>query len=162
MSVSARRVARSLRRLWDEATKSYIKVLNRTLSRTRSEAIKLITSKGIGRRVFAKTGAKTSARLLLKVKRFTPKRFSGSIVGRGIAALMETGGRLKPHTIQPRNAKLLSWATAGGAVFARSVKHPGAPVPKNPSIEPALVRAKEMAARDMDKAIASAARALGL
>lgn len=47
---------------------------------------------------------------------------------KGLARLIEEGGRTKAHQIKPRTAPKLAFKVAGNLVFARGVNHPGSPV----------------------------------
>jgi hypothetical protein len=83
----------------------------------------------------------------------------------GMAALIEKGGRTKPPRggkIRPVRTKALRFQGRGGTVFADSVDHPGARVPKNPIAEETIEKTFGALPGVMDDAFAAAVRARGL
>ena len=73
--------------------------------------------------------------------------FTGGVLVKGIAALIETGGRIERHTIHGK--PFLYFEAGGRLVRARSVKHPGAPVRRRPVVVSGLTRVKPIVERIM-------------
>lgn len=77
------------------------------------------------------------------------------------ARIHEYGGTTKAHVIEPRNAKVLRWATAMSIktrkatryAFAMKVNHPGSVIPKRPYLEPAYNDARELIEADFTAAL---------
>lgn len=54
------------------------------------------------------------------------------------AAIHEFGGKIPPHVIEPRKAKVLAFMVGGKQVFARRVQHPGATMPERSYLRSSL------------------------
>jgi hypothetical protein len=85
------------------------------------------------------------------------RRDEGGLVAtlsaKGLAGLTETGGRTRPHIIQPRRAGVLVGAGRTGRFFARIVHHPGGPVAVRPSLQPAAEGLTDRIAAEMRTAV---------
>ena len=105
----------------------------------RKKAVAGYKKSGIGRAIFRRKGG---VPLILKSN---PARFSssgdgftGGFTARGMAALIETGGRTEEHPIKPKTAGLLVFPGKSGMVFTRHVNHPGGPVKKDDALQEAM------------------------
>jgi len=129
--------------------KAELNAFRRGLTFARGLLVNLYTTHGIGRSIFGKK--KGGMRLLIKRVKVQDdgNRIKGGLEVRGIAALIELGGKTKAHEIRPK-ARWLAFAPTGGRigsifgqearelVFAKLVKHPGSRIPKTPQAERAL------------------------
>ena len=98
------------------------------------------TKSGIGRRIWGKNGSG-----LNKIVTLVKARSAGGLVEtgiklKGLPAIIETGGRIKAHTI--RGKPYLRFPGKGGEGFTvtKMVKHPGAPVMRHEFAKDALER----------------------
>lgn len=97
----------------------------------------------------------------------------------GFAALIEQGGRTKPHQIKPlraegyskrRSVRAAQLASAGRLTFPiggrwvspKIVTHPGSRVPRNPFLETGAAHAQDQLGTQLEAAVASAAQKAGL
>lgn len=107
------------------------------------------------------------------------RSWSGSIQTMGFAALIESGGRTKPHQIKPirlggysrrrsvrarqiaEGARLL-FPVGGRWVSPKLVTHPGSRVPRNPFMEEGGRRAEAVLEDELAKGLAQAIEKAGL
>lgn len=153
--------AAALRDLGDKGfRKAVSNGLRRGIRAARADAVATGSRIGILRGIF---GTKPGGlRALVKTVRVARNGsvYTAGMQVKGVAAMVEEGGRIKPHTITPKNASVLAFK--GGAGFARSVQHPGAAVPKRPFIGPALQRGTGRVVDEIDKGLAAAIAEAGL
>lgn len=69
------------------------------------------------------------------------------------AAAQEFGAEIPPHTITPVNAKVLSFNWRGEQRFYKRVNHPGATIPAQPYLRPALRDSKRDVAEVLAKSV---------
>jgi hypothetical protein len=144
-----------------EFRRSFLRALEKRSSEARTAGVREFTQHGIGRRIFgwANEGA-------YKIITLLPTRVDGdSIVATlravGLAALQETGGRIRPHLIKPKRASILAFETRGAAgfggdlAFARLVHHPGGALPKHPALLPAAEKVPAIALEDIRRDLAA-------
>lgn len=81
---------------------------------------------------------------------------------RGMAALIETGGRTRPKKIRARTGRLLAFDGRAGRVFAREVNHPGSRIAKQGTTEKAVKELERTAPAMIDRALQEQVRARGL
>lgn len=97
-------------------------------------------------------------------KRGPRKRRSGGFIVqwnlKGTTAILEKGGRFKPHRIVPVAAKRLVWND--GAAAAASVRHPGAKVRRDPVLRPNLVDERPEIQKAIDAELVRRVRLAGL
>jgi hypothetical protein len=142
--------------------KLLLAVLRRRTLLIRKAAVAALAAQGIGRAIWGRdaTGGGGSRRGPAGAMKFITGRvrlkdhvFSGEIVDKGIASMMETGGdRTKDHTIAPKHADRLAFITkSDGLRYASGpVHHPGGRVPKQPHTAPAIDSQAADLARDID------------
>lgn len=119
-----------------EVTRLLVRSLEIAANRARTAAVREFTAHSIGRKLFGRRD-----RGAFKIIQLEPIRAEGDTVtatlkALGLAAIQEQGGRIKPHIIKPRRAKVLAYAQAGAPAFARIVHHPGATMPAHPALVP--------------------------
>lgn len=112
------------------------------------DATKRFASRGLGRRIWGRdvTGAggirkrsNLGAFVRLQRVKWIPRGLVSAIHLKGLAAMVEMGGRTKPHQIPKRPTRdVLAFVSGGTTVFARKVQHPGAAVSRDPFARPAL------------------------
>lgn len=107
------------------------------------------------------------------------RTFSGGIETMGFAALIETGGRTKSHSIKPiraegysrkRSKRAAQLAAAGHLTFqiggrwvsVKTVTHPGSRIPRNPFMESAGRKAEDVLGPELEIGLQKAAVKLGL
>lgn len=149
-------------RAFDRArTKTTVNAVRRVLTSIRADARASIPARGIGRSVW--DGNTSGLNKLIKRVRVKadPEGFSAGLSVHGLAGLIETGGRTKPHTIGSR-LQLANPATgffvsgrakAGGWA---SVKHPGGPVRKRTNVYDAIERGQPRFAKAIAEALGEA------
>ena len=118
--------------------------------RIREDAIKRLTSGGVGRKLWGKKPK--GARAQVKQGKIVTRGagVSTEFVVQGMAALQDQGGRTKPHPI-PKSARALEAARARGKVFHlkslgnvfvsvknKPIQHPGSNVARRPFMDPAI------------------------
>lgn len=89
----------------------------------------------LGAALWGRGARKSHAVLSIKA---IPFRFSTTndafIIGsklKGVASMLVQGGSIRKHAIEPLNASVLAFTTAGGDAFASRVDHPGMPISGN-------------------------------
>lgn len=101
-----------------------------------------IRTKGVGRALW---GAKRKGATLMV--RTAPIRKVGTgwktgVHLKGLAAMMELGGRTEKHPIKGNLSFLGTHQWAGRTIRTQEVNHPGSPIPATPTLEP-TARANE-------------------
>jgi len=126
-------------------------------------------SENPGRTIFASKGGRYKLKLTVtgRTARYSnsQKAYVTTVTMAGMAGLIEAGGKTKPPRegkIYPVRKEALKFNMAGGTVYADSVEHPGARVPKNPIGQKAVEKAFVALPKEIDEAIAAAVRARGL
>lgn len=128
-----------------------LKVYQKNLKKTVFRALTLIESE-ILQNLRSRSGLKVRSGSLLnsvgaskQVNVESDGTVTGQIGSQGVpyAAIHEFGGTTKPHAIEPRNKKALSFQGNNGHVFARFVNHPGSKIPARPYLRPALAAKKD-------------------
>lgn len=129
--------------------------LERRANDARKEAVRLFVSRGIGRGIFGKRDS--GAWKIIKLSPVTESggNMSLKLQAVGLAALQETGGRIKPHRIPRTGSTLMAFQMAGALQFATVVQHPGASVAKYPALQPAAAKIPAAVIADIQPAIAA-------
>lgn len=137
------------RNLAKEIEREQINGIRRATHAWRKKAFGLFSQRGIGKVFGERTavlgrkprGANTKqARVIIKRERVVSKGngiYETGLLLKGFAALVEAGGRTKPHEIKAAEGGVLAWQGPSGTLFARRVKHPGSQIPRNPFVEDA-------------------------
>lgn len=154
--------ARRFRTLAQQIELQPVNALRRATNYWRNLAFSIFARRGLGRvfgngsavlgKKIAAGGATKQARVI--IKREPPKktgegRYTSGLRLRGFAALVEGGGKTKPHEIKTRSRILAYTGRAGDKRFARSVKHPGSVIPRNPFVEEAAREAEPRFVQEM-------------
>lgn len=149
---SPEQMADALERFGKEAGREQINAIRRGMTFARGLVIERIRRTGVGRALW---GRKVKgARLMVPRQRVTRSGnvIHGGLLLRGLAAMVEAGGRTQPHVILPKNASILALKLPGGAVaFATKVQHPGSRIPAQPSAQAAMREALPRIAAEIDK-----------
>ena len=107
------------------------------------------------------------------------RSWRGSLVTEGFAALIETGGKTKPHAIKPirlggysrkrskraqqlAQAGYLTFLVGGRWVSKKTVTHPGSKIPRNPFMEKGGARAESVMTQQLETGISDAIKKAGL
>ena len=122
----------------------------KALSAGRKEAIDGYRGTGVGRALWGKTTRQQSGVPPIILKLSPPARFSrthhgfiGGYAAKGMAALIETGGRTKRHLMRPVKGDFLVFDGRAGTVFWGGGTHPGGPVGRDPQLQKAMDKAAE-------------------
>jgi len=138
------------------------------------DAMKRFTSHGIGRAIWgrdvtssggARKGSNLPTFIKLEKTRWTARGLEGALKAKGLPALVERGGRTRPHTITSKSDGVIKFSLPslpGGFGFAPKVKHPGAVVPSRPFMRPALEGHVGLIARKIDERLAASVKASGI
>ena len=143
-----------------EVIRIQTRALEKHANEARKETVRGFVSHSIGKGIFGRNASGAWKIITLEPAKVQGENVSVKLTLKGLAALQEAGGRIKPHEIRPKNPKkMLAFASAGGfgfggdLVFAKIVSHPGATVPKHESLKPAaekvLIRAMQDIQRDL-------------
>ena len=154
---------RRLRRVSDDRAlmKATSNAFRKSEKGIRSEIIKRARTRGILKSIFGRRPAGLGRMVKLGRVRKILTNFQAPLTAGGLMAIQERGGRLKPHTIKPKNAPRLVFVTHGRLVAVPLVRHPGATHPKMPVFWPAVRRSGSILRRDMAEAIRAHLRAAG-
>ena len=133
--------------------------LERRANDARREAVRVFTSASIGKGIFGRNDRGAWKIITLGRIQQQGDTISMALKAAGLAALQETGGRIKPHVIKPKRAKVLAFASPGGfgfggeMAFAPIVHHPGATVPRHVALVPAAEKIPAQVVEDVRKAL---------
>jgi hypothetical protein len=145
-------MASALERFGKEAPREQINAIRRGMTFARSLVIDRIRRTGVGRALWGRKAK--GARLMVPRQRVTRSGnvIHGGLLLKGLAAMIETGGRTRSHVILPKNAGVLALKLSGGAVaFATKVVHPGSRIPAQPSAQEAMREAVPRIAQEIDR-----------
>lgn len=148
--VSAGEVARRLRAFDKLRVKSQKNALREEMKSARKRASDRFKKTSPGRSIFKRSrrAGPRKPKMTLKTIRIRESRSVGGLVGGlellGFLALIETGGRTRPHTI-PSKGKLLRFTPRGARqeIFATKVEHKGGRVKKAPHGQRELKKAAQ-------------------
>lgn len=98
----------------------------------RKRAERAIEGTPLGRALWGARAKPDAPGLFLNITETKTGATKIGLVLRGLAAMQETGGKTKPHTIRPRRGDFLVFDVGGATVFAREVEHPGSEIAKRP------------------------------
>lgn len=140
----------SLKGFGPQVMRALSKAFQRELRRTRSVAVASFRRTTMGRRL---PKAASAGMMKLSRVRRDEDGLVATLSATGLAGLTETGGRTRPHLIQPRKAGVLVGAGRTGRFFARVVHHPGGPVAVRPSLQPAAEGLTDRLAAEMRAAV---------
>lgn len=142
-----------------------VRIQTRALEKHANEARKAtvagLVSRSIGKGIFGRNPSGAWKLVTVSKPVVQGDNVALKITLKGLAALQEVGGRIKPHIIKPKRAKMLAFAAAGGfgfggdLVFAKIVHHPGATVPKHESLKPAAAKVLVAAMQDIQRDLAA-------
>lgn len=150
--------AERFRKLSKEIERETVNGVRRAQRAWRVKAFTLFSQRGLGK-VFGESAVLGNERQRAKQAKVIVKRervralgggvYVAGLLLRGFAALVEGGGRTKPHEIKAPEGSVLHFQGAEGDVFARSVKHPGGTVPRNPFVSDAGKQSEDEFKRQM-------------
>lgn len=139
--LTAQLAAKALKDFARLTKKETLAGMRQELKLGRKKAVVGYHGSGLGRALWAKR-RKGGPPLILKSN---PARFSrsgdgfiGGFTARGMAGIIEAGGRTEEHLIKPKRARLLVFEGQSGLVFTKAVRHPGGPVRKNDALTDAM------------------------
>lgn len=144
-----------------EVQKIMLRALEIRGNDVRKETVREFVRHGIGKGIFGHADAGAWKQIKLEKGKVQAESVSVKIRLTGFPALQETGGRIRPHVIKPKNKKYLAFPVAGGfgfggdLVFTKLVNHPGANVPKHEALKPAVQRALVAATEDIRRDLAA-------
>lgn len=133
--------------------KAAANAFRRTARAAVAAAIADARGKGVLRTLF---GQKPSGlRKIVRVSRMMqqPGLLVIPLKASGLAAMVERGGIIRPHEIKPKGTKVLKYAGPQGLAFAKFVKHPGGPVPRDPFLTPQAQKVPQAAIAEIRVAI---------
>lgn len=151
--------AAAVRRTQQQAKdKPFLDAVRRGLKPGREFALQELRGTRLGQAIFGnrKKAAKGMVRQNLigsSARRRSETVFEGSLRAKGLAALIEKGGKTKPHKIKAWRGKFLVFKATGrsggflglrkrsGLIAVPAVNHPGAPVPREPFLRRSMERA---------------------
>lgn len=120
-----------------------VKGMRQVLKTTRKKAIADYKKSGLGGALWGKR-KRGGPPLILKsnTARFSKSGdgFTGGFTAKGMAGIIEKGGRTKGHDIEAK-ASVLVFEGKTGLVFTQDVDHPGGPVKKNDALTDAMAAA---------------------
>lgn len=129
----------------------------------RKAARKRLRATELGAALWTRSGQRARSQgtrppLVLKTIRARISRsegaFTGGVLLKGFAALIETGGRTSQHTIRAKNAPYLVFRSRSGAlVRTRSVSHPGSSIRRRPFVQSEIRRSIPSVERVMRAAL---------
>lgn len=133
-------------------------IVRRYTSLVRKEARTGYRGTSIGKKLWGRgkrTGSPTlSLKTIRAVLSRTERAWVGGIKVKGMAAIMEQGGKTAPHIIRPRvSAYLYFPSRSGGLIKASSVRHPGSQIRRYPVIQRAQKRTISEVRKSMETAI---------
>jgi hypothetical protein len=139
--------------------KLLLAVIRRRTLLIRRAAVHRLAGSGIGRRIWGRNadlsgGSRKGEAGALKsiIGRVYLKNhvFTGEIIDKGLASMVEEGGRIGPHMIAPRHGTL-AYVVAGAMRFASGpIAHPGGPVPARPHTAPSIDEQAAALAQDIE------------
>jgi hypothetical protein len=144
-----------------EVVRIQARALETHANEARKATVREFVTHSIGKGIFGRNDAGAWKIITLSPAVVRGDNVALKITLKGLAALQETGGRIRPHIIKPKRAKLLAFAVAGAAgfggdaVFAKIVHHPGAAVPKHESLKPAAAKVLVSAMQDIQRDLAA-------
>jgi len=162
--------ARAFRLFDDKLQRKVIgNAIRRGVRAAAAAALKRVRERGLGRALWTNRNSKRKGisgtpPLIVRasrVKRSGPT-WSAGITAHGVAALIQTGGRIKPHKITAKLAKRLVFKLGDRWIATKSVRHPGASVQAQPFLEQAAREAESTVAKAGQEGIAAALREAGI
>jgi len=144
-----------------EVLKIQLRALEKHANEARKETVRGFVSAGIGKGIFGHNDKGAWKIITVSKPVIQGDSVALKITLKGLAALQETGGRIKAHVIKPKRAKMLAFGVAGGfgfggdMVFAKIVHHPGATVPKHESLRAAAAKILPSAIVDIQRDLAA-------
>jgi len=125
----AERILEGCRTFQRQVSRGFENALRRGVRRALKDVNNDIRNRsGLGRSIWGKKGKGLKAFATLIRPRREGEMVETGIKFRGLAALIEKGGRIAPHKITPVEGGKLIFEGRSGRVFAKVVNHPGAPV----------------------------------
>jgi hypothetical protein len=136
--------------------KPYLGAIRRGLKPGKDFATQEFRSSPIGRSIFGgrkrAKGIRTQGLIATSVRRKSEAVFEGALRAKGLAGLVDSGGKTLPHAIKAAPGKRLVFQATGrkffgigrkrtGLIAVSSVKHPGGRVAKRPFLRRAMERA---------------------
>jgi len=166
----------------DAFVKATTNAIRRAMSAGRSHAAELLKRSTIGAAVRKKTIPLIVKRGKLELRQDFARgqrSWLGSLKTEGFAALIETGGKTKSHSIKPTRAGgysrrrslraqqlaqggYLTFQVGGRWVSTKIVTHPGSRIPRSPFMASAAARAEAVLGQELEQGIATAIQKAGL
>lgn len=130
LELSIREFRARIRGLSAILNKAGLPIMRRYTSEVRKEAREAYRNTQVGRKLWKKSKQYGAPALVLKTMRAQLNRsartWTGGIVVKGMAAILEQGLSTAPHTIKARQSPYLVFRTrTGNVIRAKSVSHPG-------------------------------------
>jgi len=149
---SPEQMADALDRFGKDAPREQINAIRRAMTFARSIVIKRVRSTGVGRALWGRKGS--GARLMVPRQRVTRSGgvIHGGLLLRGLAAMIDAGGRTLPHEIKPKKARVLA-NTVSGFFSATAVRHPGSRIAAEAFSEAAMREALPRITEEIDKGL---------
>ena len=138
-----------------EVVRIQVRAMEKHAHVARGETVRGFVSAGIGKGIFGRNDSGAWKIITVSKPVIQGDSVALKITLKGLAALQETGGRIRPHIIKPKRAKMLAFASPGAAgfggdlIFAKLVHHPGATVPKHESLRAAAAKILPSAIEDI-------------
>jgi hypothetical protein len=123
-----------------QLTRTLENSLRRNVRRSLGQIKTEIRGTGLGSAIWGRKASGLSTLVSLIRVRREGDGFATGVKLSGLAKMIETGGRIARHDIEPKNASMLAFRAGGGTVFAKHVNHPGAQVGRHDIARRALER----------------------
>jgi hypothetical protein len=138
--IGAERIAAKGLNFRKQLTRTLENSLRRNVRRSLAGIKTEIRGTGLGSSIWGRKASGLSTLVSLVRVRREADGFATGVKLSGLAKMIETGGRIRPHDIEPKNASTLSFRADGRTVFAKRVRHPGGPVSRHDIARRALER----------------------
>lgn len=163
-------VAESLAKLPETLIRKVIpNSIRRGARRGAAAGRKAVREKGLGLELWKNRNSKRKGitgtpPLIVKSNRVkrSGDSYTGGIEARGVAALIDQGGSIKPHRIEAKLADRLAFQVNGKWSRPKAVMHPGGPVQQNHFMPDAAREAIEEIGLALDTDVDAAVKAAGL
>lgn len=165
MNLTPEQMATRLRTEWPKASAEAIgKGAKRGLDYAAKLALREVQKTGLGRALIGRYGISGLDKLAQGALRIKHVRifistakldhrgnlYYSGLVAKGFSALIETGGKTKPHGIDASPGKILANVKTREG-FGKHVHHPGSRVPREPYLERSVQAAQGRITAEIDK-----------
>jgi hypothetical protein len=175
--VTAEQMAARLRAEWPkESSRAIVSGLRRGLYFAAKVAVRELSRTGIGRGILGSYGvsgldqiARGGRRIKSSQVRMFVKRarvvkvgdqYHTGLEALGFAALVETGGKTAPHTIEARGSTPFLANQGSGFFGGRKVEHRGSRIPRQPFLGRAVTSSQPRVVAEIDKGLAGLGKRL--